>query len=294
MKMNSIIKKSALVIVAINLFNVLANAQNQSGTANKSVSAIELSYYKKADNSKIAVALVTAQNRDGKFVPAKNVRVKFYSLHNKEEQLLNSANTNSKGQAAISIQKELPLDDSLYFSIEAKIENDSLCQDAQEQMHYKDVNLTLNLNTKDTTKTLVAKLTEMSKDGKEVPVKNTELKFYVRRLFGTMPAAEDNAITTDNNGIATFAYPKSIPGDTSGSIILVAKMEDNKQFGNVENNTPAPWGKVLVLEKDPFPRALWEPYAPLPLVITISTLFGGVWFTYFFIFNQLRKISKEK
>ncbi len=294
MKTNSIIKKSALAIIFAGLFHIFINAQNQAQGTNKSQSTIDLSYYKKADKSKIAVALVTAQNKDGKFVPVKNVRVNFYSLRNKEEQLLNNAITNSKGQATVSIQKELPLDDSLYFTIEAKIENDSFYKDAQEQMHYKDVNLTLNLNPKDTTKTLVAKITEMSRDGKEVPVKNAEVKFYVRRLFGTMPAAEDNAITTDDNGEASFAYPKSIPGDTLGNIRLVAKMEDNKQFGNVENNTPAPWGKVLVLENNPFPRALWEPYAPLPLVITISTLFGGVWFTYFFIFNQLRRIRKEK
>lgn len=290
--MNSINKKITLAIITVSLVGVISKAQQQP--ASKSESAIELSYFKKADKSKTAVALVTAQNKDGKFVPAQNVKVSFYALHNKEEQLLSSAITNSKGQATVSIQKELPLDDSLYFTIEAKIENDSICKDAHEQMHYKDISFTLNLNPKDTTRALVAKLTEMGKDGKEAPVKNTELKFYVRRLFGTMPAAEDYAVTTDDNGEATFAYPKSIPGDTSGNITLVAKMEDNKQFGNVESNTPAPWGKVLVLEKDPFPRALWEPYAPLPLVITISTLFGGVWFTYFFIFYQLRKITKEK
>ena len=301
MKLNSIIKRIALAITIAGLFYGITNAQAQLQAQGKSETSIELSYYKKADRSKTAVAVITAKNKDGKFVPAKNARVNFYVMHEKEQQLLKSANTDNKGQAAILLQKDLsagqaglPLDDSLYFTIVAKIENDSLYEDVEEKMHYKDANLTLNLNPQDTSRLVTVKVTEIGKDGKEIPVKDAELKFYVQRLFGIMPAAEDYTSNTDENGEAVFSYPKSIPGDTAGLITIAARMEDNKQFGNVENKANASWGTRLMVDKDPFPRALWEPYAPLPLIITISTLFGGVWFIYFFIFYQLRKISKEK
>ena len=294
MKLNSNIKRITLAITITGLFCGITTAQDQSQTQGKSEAAIELSCYKKADMSKTAVAVITAINKDGKFVPAINARVNFYVMQDKEQALLKSANTDNKGQAVIVLQKNLPLDDSLYFTIVAKIENDNLYEDTQEQMHYKDANLTINLNPQDTARLVTAKVTEIGKDGQEIPVKGAEVKFYVQRLFGIMPASEDNTISTDEKGEASFSFPKNIPGDTAGIITLAARMEDNEQFGNVENKTTESWGTALAVDKDPFPRALWEPYAPLPLVITISTLFGGVWLIYFFIFYQLRKISNEK
>jgi len=294
MKMNSIIKRTALAITITSLFCNISTAQDQTQAQGKSEATIQLSYYKKANMSKTAVAIVKVKNKEGKFVFAKNARVNFYVIHDKEQQLLKNTNTDNKGQAVIIVlQKDLPLDDSLYFTIVAKIENDNLYEDAEEQVHYKDANLSINLNPHDTARLVTAKVTEIGKDGKEIPVKGAELKFCVQRLFGTMPAAEDYAVTTDENGKASFTYPKNIPGDTAGAITVAARMEDNEQFGNVENKAATSWGTALAIIKDPFPRALWEPYAPLPLVITISTLFGGVWFVYFFIFFQLRKIKKE-
>jgi len=293
MKMNNIIKKISFTIAITGLFCGVATAQDQSPSQGKSEAAIELSCYKKADMSKTAVALITAKNKDGKFVPAKNARVNFYVMHDKEQQLLKSANTDNKGQAVIVLQKDLPLDDSLYFTIVAKIENDNLYEDVQEQIHYKDANLTLNLNPDDTARLVIAKVTETGKDGKIIPVKDAEVKFYVQRLFGFMPATEDNTISTDEEGEATFSFPKNIPGDTAGVITIAARMEDNKEFGNVENKANASWGVRLMVDKDPFPRALWEPYAPIPLILTVSILFGGVWCVYFFIFFQLRKIKNE-
>jgi len=292
--MNSIIKITSLAIAVTGLFYGIATAQDQSQTPGKSEATIELSYYKKTDMSKTAVAVIKAKNNDGKFVHAKNARINFYVMHDKQQQLLKSVNTDNNGQAIIVLQKDLPLDEDLSFTIVAKIENDNLYEDAEEQVHYKDANLTLNLNPNDTARLVTASVTEIGKDGKEIPVKGAEVKFYVQRLFGIMPAGEDNTIGTDEKGEASFAFPKNIPGDTGGVITVTVRMEDNEQFGNMENKATASWGTVLAVDKDPFPRALWEPYAPLPLVISISTLFGGVWFIYFFIFFQLRRIKKEK
>jgi hypothetical protein len=294
MKMNSIIKRTSLAIAISGLFCGKTTAQDQSQLQGKSEATIELSYNKKADMSKTAVAVIKAKNNVGKFVSAKNARVNFYVIHDNRQQLLKSANTDNKGQAVIVLQNELPLDENHSFTIVAKIENDSLYEDAEEQVHYKDASLSINLDPDDTARLITAKVTEIGKDGKEEPVKGAEVKFYVQRLFGFMPASDDNTVETDDNGISYFTFPKTIAGDSAGVITIVARLEDSEQFGNVENKVAASWGTVLAIEKDPFPRALWEPYAPLPLVITISTLFGGVWCIYLFIWSQLRKIKKEE
>lgn len=293
MKTKNIIHKIFFLTTIAGLCCVVTKAPGQLTTQGKNEAAVELSYSKTADLSKSAVALVTAKNAEGKFVPAKNAKVNFYVLQNKKQLFLTGATTDNTGKATISILKELPLDDSLYFTIVAKIENDSLYENAQEQIHYKDASLTLTLNPKDTARLVTAKVTEKNKGGKETAVKGAEVKFYIKRLFGIMPASEDNDIATDEKGEASFAIPKSIPGDTAGVVTIAVRMEDNKEFGNIDAKATESWGAVLAVEKNPFPRALWEPYAPMPLVITISMLFGGVWVIYFFIFSQLRKIKKE-
>jgi hypothetical protein len=286
------LKRIAFAIILTGFFCIAA-AQDQLQAQEKSEATIELSYYKKADLTKTAVAIVKVR-KDKKFVSAKNVRVNFYVMHDKEQQLLKSVNTDNKGKAVIVLQKDLPLNEDLSFTIVAKIENDNLYEDAEEQFHYKDANLTINLDQHDTARLATARVTETDKDGKEIPVKGAEVKFYVQRLFGIMPAAEENTITTDEKGEASFAFPKDVPGDTAGVITVAARMEDNERFGNVENKAATSWGTVLIMERDPFPRALWEPSAPLPLVLIILIIFGGVWCTYFLILFQLRKIKKDE
>jgi hypothetical protein len=293
MKMKSIVKRTGLAVTLAGLFYSLGAATAPLEAQEKSEATIELSYYKKADLTKTAVAIVKVR-KDNKFVPAKNERVNFYALKDKEPQFINSANTNNKGQAEILLPNDLPLDEELFFTIVAKFENNSLYEKAEEQVRYQNANLAINMNPHDTARLVTAKVTEIGKDGKEVPVKGAELKFYIQRLFGFMPATEDNAITTDEKGEASFAFPKNIPGDSAGVVFVSARMEDNQRFGNVESNAPTFWGTKLATERDPFPRALWEPYAPLPLVLTISSIFGGVWFTYVIILLQLRKIKKDE
>jgi hypothetical protein len=286
------LKRIMLALTLTGLFCITA-AQNQLQAQEKSEATIELSYYKKADLTKTAVAIVKAR-KDKKFVPAKNAQVNFYVSHDKVQQLLKSVNTDNKGKAVIVLPKVLPLNEDLSFTVVAKIENNNLYEDAEEQFHYKDAKITLSLDPRDTAHLATARVTEFDSERKEIPVKGAEVKFYVQRLFGIMPAAEENKIVTDEKGEASFAYPKDIPGDKAGVIIVVARMEDNEQFGNVENKASSSWGTILVTERDPFPRALWEPSAPLPLLLTILIIFGGVWCTYFLILNQLRKIKKDE
>jgi hypothetical protein len=42
----------------------------------------------------------------------------------------------------------------------------------------------------------------------------------------------------------------------------------------------------------PFPRALWSPHAPIPLLATLCCLLGGVWTTYMFVISQIIAIKK--
>jgi 5-hydroxyisourate hydrolase-like protein (transthyretin family) len=238
------------------------------------------------------VALVKAKNAEHKFAPAKDIKVDFYVEKDGQQQFLADAKTSVLGKAMIHLPEQLPMDTGRYFTVVAKIENNVLLEDADDQVHLKIANVQLKYDARDTSRTVKALVTEKNKDGQQIPVKDAEVKFYVKRLFGVLAASDDNAVATDENGEAIFSYPKTIPGDTAGVITLVARIEDNEQFGNVENSEVAAFGVPLLKEADPFPRALWSPYAPISMIITICVLFGGVWTTYMVILSMLRKIKK--
>jgi len=285
--------KTALVIGLIGLFFGRAEAQDQPLTQEKREATIGLSYYKSALQSKTVTALIKAKNEKGKFAPAKNVLVNFYEVLNQQSQLLQGVRTNTQGEAVLVLQNNLLLDADHGFTIVAKIENDNVYEDAEEEIHYTEVNLRLDLNPNDTARLASIHVTKLVTDGKEMPVSGVEVKIYVQRLFGNMSATEENIITTDENGAGSYVFPDNIPGDTKGAFTVVAKIEDDEQYGNVENKAVTHWGIRLALNEDPFPRSLWASYAPLPLIITLTVLFGGVWFAYFFIIFQLHKIKQE-
>lgn len=290
----SIFNKIVCTLLSIVLFINISKAQDSvAAPIEKRAITMQLAFYKKADSTKTIIATVKGKSVTNKFLPLKSMKVKFYVQNKNDQVLLNSALTDASGRAMIDVPKVLPLDESLNFTIFCKIENDSVYQNVEEHVHFKDANLSLILLPKDSTQTVKATVTEIDKNGNIIPVKGKEIKFYVKRLFGMMPAGEDYSETTDETGVATFSYPKDIKGNEAGGITLIGKIQDDEFYGNIESRAVAPWGMILAVDKNPFPRALWEPHAPFPLIITIVVLFGIVWSFYFYIVYQLRQITKE-
>ena len=262
--------------------------------AQKSESSIQLSFSKKTDNSKTISALVNAKNKDKKFIPARNAHISFYAKKEKELVLITKSITDGRGKTTATLPKDIPLDADHFFDITVKVENDSAYENAEENLHLKDANLTIKLNQHDTSRTVTAIVSETGTDGNVKAVKDVPIKFYVQRLFGKMPAADDCTVNTDEKGEAVFSYPKGIPGDTLGNITVVAMIEDNDTYGTIESKSICDFGKIVPLEKDPFPRAIWGAHAQWGLIITLSILYGGVWSSYIFMAFQLRKIKKEE
>ncbi|MFA6571123.1 MAG: hypothetical protein WCT77_07785 [Bacteroidota bacterium] len=142
----------------------------------------------------------------------------------------------------------------------------------------------------DSTKMLNAKVT--SSDGK--PLKDIEVHFYVKRLFGLLPIESSMGnIPTDEKGETSIDLPKKdFPGDTAGNIVIVAKIEENSTNSAIETQSVMKIGVPLKIEKDYFPRTLWAPNAPFALILTFLVLIGGVWCAYSFVAFQVYKIKK--
>ena len=262
--------------------------------AQKAESSLQLSFSKQTDNSKTVSALVMGKKSGEKFKPASNAHVSFYAQKEKELVLLSKTVSDDRGKTTLTLPKDLPLDADRFFGITVKVENDDAFENSEEKLKLKDVNLSLKLNPHDTARVATATVTEITAEGTEKAIKDVSINFYVQRLFGKMPAAEDHTVKTDEKGIAVFSFPKGIPGDTAGSMTVLAMIEDNDSYGTVESKSSTNWGVVVPLEKDPFPRAIWGAKAQWGMIITLTILYGGVWSSYIFMAFQLRKIKKEE
>lgn len=132
-------------------------------------------------------------------------------------------------------------------------------------------------------------------DSERIPVKDVDIKLSVKRLGSYLPVGEEESYTTDSTGeaIAAFKMDK-LPGDTAGNIILVAKIEDNEQFGNLATEIKVPWGIAVKANAENTSRTLWatRDKAPVWLLITAASIVIVVWGCIVYLLMQIARIRK--
>ena len=121
------------------------------------------------------------------------------------------------------------------------------------------------------------------------PVENASIVFGIRRTFGTLVIGEDQTL---DDGSAAAKFPTDLPGDAEGNLHVVINIKEPQDLVGVSGHAVIPGGATPVASADPFPRALWAPHAPLPLVIPIILLVGGVWVTYAYVIKQVIAIAR--
>ncbi|HRH65351.1 MAG TPA: hypothetical protein PLU53_03565 [Bacteroidia bacterium] len=125
----------------------------------------------------------------------------------------------------------------------------------------------------------------------DTPVKDVEVKLYVKRLFSLLPVGD--ATATDEEGVASFEFPGDIPADLDGKLTIFAKIEDDENFGNVEASGKADWG-VPRTDSQKMERSLSgsRSNAPWVFIIVSNIIIIGIWGTLIYVIMQLFKIRK--
>lgn len=129
-----------------------------------------------------------------------------------------------------------------------------------------------------------------------VPANEVEMKIGIQRLGGILSAGEEEAYTTDSTGAVTVEVTKdSLPGDSKGNIVLVAKVQENDIYGNLKVQKTVPWGIALVADNSFFDkRTLWTTRfrTPIWLLVMAYSIVFGVWGTIIYLIMQMIKIKK--
>lgn len=135
------------------------------------------------------------------------------------------------------------------------------------------------------------KATVTKADG--VALKGVEVHFFIKKSFGLLPVG-DGAATTDENGEALADFPIDIPGDATGNVTVIAKIEENDQTGELETSKAINWAVPTTIDHSDPKRALWASAdnAPIPLVITVTSIVALVWGVIFYILYQLIAVKR--
>jgi len=142
----------------------------------------------------------------------------------------------------------------------------------------------------DPTKNQVFAVVTDSLKGIRKPLKDVSVKLFVKRTFGNLLVSQ---ASTDINGTAYFSIPSDIPGDTVGTLHLIAKADGSGKelAASIDQKIGVPVKSKLLLSQ----RAWWNvnKMAPIWLIFLYTSGVIGVLATVLYVLLQLRKIKKN-
>lgn len=124
------------------------------------------------------------------------------------------------------------------------------------------------------------------------PVAEMNVQIYVKRLFSLLPLGK--GVTTDETGTATLTFPEDLPGDDKGELQIVAKIEDDENYGTVVADAKVNWGLIKEDITGENERALWasREKAPIFFMVFTNLIILGVWGTLIYCVLQVFKIKR--
>ena len=283
-------RKLNCVLVALGL--TIFFGGDSYGQVTKNSLILNLGYFN--ENNQFQYLKAVAKTKiNGKFKVVAGIPVTFYITSENPANLLGKAITNDKGQAVLfippSARGEWNKSAKQSFLV---ISDSSQVYDATKSS----IDLTKSKIKIDTTedKKIVATMLEF-RDSLWVPVKGVDLKIAVKRLGGDLNVNETPTFTTDSLGMVNVDFKLSnLPGDSLGNLIVVARVEDNDNYGNLSSEKLVPWGSKTEYLESYNRRTLYarRGWSPLWLVTMAYGIIAGVWFILFYLFIQIRRLKK--
>lgn len=130
---------------------------------------------------------------------------------------------------------------------------------------------------------------EIGHNNSNIPIEGIDILFYIKGTFSLLNIAKEK---TDENGKATMEFPIEMPGDTAGVLTIIVKIEENDDYGNLEDRGEINWGKPIPPDVVKH-RGLGDTDAPLWMVYTLIILLSAVWFHYLYVIFLIVKIKLE-
>lgn len=286
-----------LLIITLLPNNLLAqtdSTQKQEQVAEEESTLISPSLQfisvQKADNS-IDLKTALQAKFDGLSKKLGLLKITFLLITDTAEKELGFVITNGEGKAVLNAKPDaLTTDKEGKLHFKAVFAGNKAMEAVEQEITIKRARLEINPVKEDSLLTVKVKLIDVG-TGTETPVPETMVGIFVHRSFNPLKIGEG---TTDENGEATVEIPKNLPGNANGDITLMAKLDENELYGNLEVSATQPWGVPVSDKFQELPRALWSSHPPLWMMITFAVLMCTVWGHYLVIIIQMFRLRKEE
>jgi hypothetical protein len=291
--MNNIICRQSLKLCILLLVTQSINVGKLMGQDSVSVqtynTSISLKFNKNSDDTRTFVTKLTGEGEKGTF-PVYQADILYYNEFGSQKNLLGNAKTNTEGIAVLTTGKHFKYqkDKDGIIAIKALFIGSEQMKGSEALVKFKDLNLLLNLEEKDSVRTITINANSLGANDELIPLKETTANVYVQGLFTKLKIGD----CFIDNGQGEFKFPDNIPGDQNGNTKIFVKVEEDENFGDVERSEMAKWGQHRTGFVEPV-RSLWSTGAPLWMIITLTILLVGVWSHYLYAIVQLVKIKKE-
>lgn len=244
----------------------------------------------KADNSIDLKAVLTAKVK-GWIIKLRQLKVTFFQVTADAEKELGYVITDGYGRAVFNTKTDsLKTDNEGKLQFKAVFAGNKQMEAADGEVIFKRARLEITPVKEDTLLSVKVRLIDIG-TGKEIPVPETAVGIFVNRTFKPLKIGEG---TTDENGEATVEVPKDLPADAKANITLLAKLDENETYGNLETAVVQKWGLPVSDKLNELPRALWSAHPPYWMMITFIILMSTVWGHYLVIIIQLFRLRKEE
>jgi hypothetical protein len=259
-------------------------------TAEKLSPSLELIGIQKGDNTIDLKASMKTKFK-GSTIKLPHLKVKFFAVNDAEEKELGYVITDKVGVAIFNLKADgLIADKEGKVKFKAVFDGNKSMESADADVSFKRARLVLEPVKADSTYSAQLKLVDLSK-GTETLVPDVTLGLYVKRSFFPLKIGEGK---TDSTGTVSVNIPNNLPGDASGNITLLAKVDENETYGYLETAVPEGWGLAVSNKNMELPKALWSSHPPTWMLITFIVLMTTVWGHYIVIVYELFRLRKEE
>lgn len=207
--------------------------------------------------------------------------LQLYLDSNKAENLITKVQTDSNGKAKAIIPPGLKSiwDASSTHKFIAVTEGSSREEETTTEFPISKARILMDTSNSDGARSVNVQVMKLV-NNEWIPAKDVELKVGIRRMGGDLRIGDEETYTTDSLGKVNAEFKlDSIPGDEKGNLILVARIEDNDQFGNLSIEKPVTWGMPFKDLNSFSGRTLWgaRGRAPVWLMLIAYSIMLAVW-----------------
>ncbi len=246
------------------------------------------------NNAAVYLTVHAKTKTDGRFQPVKGIAFRLYLDKDSADCLTGNIITDAKGESSTLLStalqskwREMPAHTFIAISEATKAFNPSRTELPVTKAH-------LLIDTADG-KNIVASMLEL-KSGQWIPVKGVDIKVAVKRLQSNLPVSDKEFYTTDSTGKITAEYKRDgLPGDAKGMITLIAKVEDNDLYGNLQAEKTVPWGSIINPDNSFNKRTLFATRLKTPvwLLFMAYSIIISVWSVIIYLVFQIIKMKHQ-